>query len=1675
MSGAVNQPISLARRQSMLLASCAIAAALALSSPAGAQSYQAIGTPIFGAADPVHGDGRTDIDITASAAVIEWTPINSPVGGVVAFQSSGTAAFNSMLSDFTVLNRILVVDGSGNPDPTTAVSFLGRTESFVNGGQSVGGSVWFYSPGGIIAGAGAVFDVGNLVLTTSRIDDSQVLQSAGIQFSGVDRPGSGIHIQPGASLIARDSYIALVAPKVTQEGVVTANTAAYVAADAVDITFNGGLFNVAITEGSSAAGEILRHTGRTDAPGTIGPYNVFMVAIPKNDAITMLVGGKIGYTATEVAVDNGVVVLTAGRGLNSGSPSPTPFNATPASLTFSNATVAPNVLANAATDAGITGSNSFASSVTLRGGSRAMLTAVAGDTVAVVGNLVLDASSDSLSADGTGGNAILTATGATLQASSISLLADGSGSTGNIGIGGTARMELTNTSYTASQTLVSASGRGGTGFFGSVSPGGDGGLGRGGTATLSVNGGSFSSGFTEVDARSFGGAGGFGTPDGQGGDADGSTSLATASFTGLTIDDSTFLSILASAEGGRGAVGGAARGGSSSLTVANANLNQFDLRMDAFAEGGRGTVGNGGNALGGNILLTTAVDPLTSANITGSAYLDASGTGGDATDFSVSFGTGNGGEGRGGNISVIAGNGTIAFTPVEGDLEFTAQGTGGEGGIGGNGGNAIGGTVETIAKGGTLQLVGIDFIAGAEGGFGGNDDFGNGGNGGAATGGTVTFGAQDGELDLATINPSVDVSAIGGAGGIGGTSSGPASNGGHGGTATGGRLLLSASGDAGLFSALWSQIDLNNLAQGGFGGAGGAGTTGGRGGDGGSATGATVEIGTKLGTLTLGSGTSGLVISTTAVGGDGGNGGAGTDPNGEGAGGNGGNGTGGTVRVVVNGGSVAIDAPGTPEFYAHGNGGIGGIDGAGINVGASGNGFGGTVTLAVDDNDLTGGVGSATLGDTTIEVGGFRDDGIIDFGGRIEIHDRGSATGGGLRMASLNARSLGSPVSTDQATGQVFDFSSESRRVVIDGGATITHAGPVFMGGIASGGLDVGGSLDIASSNSINVLHGSPTASFDTITAGDFAATTPADFNAGVGSRISSAGGVLIDATTGITLHSLSAADNVDLTSLDGAVLVARDLASDGLISALGTNVTLNALGDLDVSLARATAGDVMVSSGGALGFELVHATGGAIFTAIGDVTISDSVSANSSVRIESDGDVNVTGIGQVRSDGDIAILAGGGLSVAADASIGLGAAPPPGGQSPTRVGGPADLVSIDVGQTLSVQGTIRGLAIELASADISVGPAALIGDTNTTSLLLANNGITRTVIGGSGGGTGYVLANAEFERLQAAQISVFAPRTGSTAGPAGAADLTIQTLDLLGSQTGTSSGRRPNLVGSDAGILFSTNGSIRIEGNVTLASAGQSDALTFSAGDRIDLVAPQGSILIADAQNALAGKLLLSADTVQVATTQATQDIATLTDLADINERLGTNEGALKPEGYLQANALEFRVADALYIQNSGGPGTGSTARAGFTAGSGGLTIDTGESQSAKIVINGRQSAGSTFVGGADLIPLLLINGSPPPTNGYDPGSTANGCVIDTNICRFDLHMPEIPVQDVIDEVVDAPDSDENQDGTAVVQTLNLPLIQLVDYSGLGFAPLIDEPVTGTGNDDLWIGDDGR
>ncbi|HEX7741095.1 MAG TPA: histidine kinase, partial [Sphingobium sp.] len=305
-----------------LLGGCASVLALAAPSALAQAGFQ--GTPtVQGTANPDFSTPGT-IVLRDEQTVINWRPNDTSGTGEIDFlPSNQTVLFRnevSGVSSFTVLNRILPVDGNG-VSVSRVVALNGTVQSQLNG--STGGSVWFYAPGGIVAGPNSLFNVGSLVLTSRDIDATGGLYGGAngdvIRFGAVGGGAGAVEVKAGADIraLSPNSYVALVAPRVVQGGTVTVNgTAAYVGAEAVDITINGGLFDISIGVGTSDPNGVV-HTGttaRVDSGTSSDAQRVFMVAVPKNNALTMLLSGNVGYDAANSVVQDGsAVVLSAGH------------------------------------------------------------------------------------------------------------------------------------------------------------------------------------------------------------------------------------------------------------------------------------------------------------------------------------------------------------------------------------------------------------------------------------------------------------------------------------------------------------------------------------------------------------------------------------------------------------------------------------------------------------------------------------------------------------------------------------------------------------------------------------------------------------------------------------------------------------------------------------------------------------------------------------------------------------------------------------------------------------------------------------------------------------------------------------------------------------------------------------------------------------------------------------------------------------------------------------------------------------------------------------------------------------------------------------------------------------------------------------------------------------------
>jgi filamentous hemagglutinin family protein len=988
-----------------LLISCAtvaMATAALLPQKAHAQAFQGrINSSIGSVARSNTTATSETITIGSPTATINWTPTGQPNGsGNIDFLPSGNVAtFQGTVSagNYTVLNRII-------PGGSTPIELNGTINALLSD-SSTGGNIWFYSPNGILIGANAVFNVGGLLLTTADPGSNWTTSPDGFAATApwVAAPGSFVTVSKGAQINAANSYVAMVAPRVTQAGTVNVNgSAAYVAADQVTMTVNQGLFDIAVDVGTDDPNGIV-HSGTTTGAANATAadnHSIYMVAVPKNSALTMLLeGGRVGFgDAVSADVRNGQIILSsgysvghddAGNALFDGLQLGSSVGGPAAGITIDggkfsssvNGAATGDILAQGSDGSGTGGTLEFDGNLTLQGLLSSRLVANAGDTVTVGGSANITADdfksfvgdSSATNVDARGGTAeIRAATG------------------GSIAINGSAAV-----SANAAATVNTATAYGGVAY--------------GGTALIDSQGGTITiGGSTNVFALAAADMAdnGFDGRDSQGGQAKvtaasgGSVSIGGA----LQVNadgDGSFSALESGGTGGRGIGGYAALSadGGASINISGQTI------VSATGYGGgviNSTGGTTGLGQGGEVdLLATNGGTI---GLGSTAYFNAAG-------FGQPFGTPpqqtalQGGEGDGGETYMNIDGGRIT---AAGDLNLFADGLGGTGMTGGDGygGSAYADMYEVA--GGALNVAGqLTVRAGGQGGNAVANATGAGGAGGSGTGGYAELFVSDYTQDApSTVSlGSADISAdgFGGVGGDGVT-------GGTGGAGQGGEADL----DLETGTVTSGNLSITAGATGGAGGTGSAGD-GGTGGDayGGSGYG---YIGTKI--------AADIQSNMQALGG---NGGAGTVQ------GDGGYAEGGSSFFYVASGG---ELDGSLDLTAKA------IGGTGAN---GGEGDGGEADLEVDglinalsiNLDASGTGGAGNSGDGGFSEGGYAD--LYIYGGSVDVTN-------GLRI--------------DANANDIFD---EALNVI--GGKGAVNGGDSLGGeagiDIYGGSLKVGGETDI--------------------------------------------------------------------------------------------------------------------------------------------------------------------------------------------------------------------------------------------------------------------------------------------------------------------------------------------------------------------------------------------------------------------------------------------------------------------------------------------------------------------------------------------------------------------------------------------------------------------------------------
>lgn len=1324
-----------------------------------------------------------------------------------------------------------------------------------------------------------------------------------------------------------------------------------------------------------------------------------------------------------------------------------------------------------------------------------------------VGDLMLGADGiggPSLGTAGTGigGTATATLTGGTLTASNLVATANGRGAngmdgddfssvplpTGNggAGQGGTATIRIDGADVTIFNGIEAhATGQGGGGgdYFASstASDAGDGGNGTGGNASITMVSGALSTANLIADASGTGGAGGtvFGSGSsgpiagvgvgGTGGIGQGGT--ATIDQAAMVSTDGAVAAIAAGigGAGGSGTIGGnggAGLGGLAQFIIRDFDAGTLGISVDATARGGNGGSSDdgdgadGGAATGGTGRIQ-ADGPNANVTVT-QANFSTDGTGGNGGAAFVGFGTtppvgftgGNGGNGAGGTLDVIANDGaavtissvtggpvTLSSSGIGGngaDGAFNNFGSGLLGGNGGNGGGAAGGTVHLLANGGTIGSGGapVSIIVGGTAGAGGLGGTGSAGNG------------ADG-IALGTSGGRAIVEALASATGPGQILFGDTTI-----TATGdtaGRIELRSAGLISMTSltaeALGTAPPTNNdtdVAPAGIFLAVD---------DGQIATGGAASLTTDS-SVGVYARSSGMVD----VGGDLAiNAGDQIDIRHDSLT--------GTAPTIQAGGSLIATAPtsisGTAGSLIDAGTALS-LTSSGGPVGINQANAGGTITVAAA-GDIAGTFVSG--GDVRLNAGGNIVASATANGGYVDPN-------GGTALGDLLADAAGSITLTNSAAARLFSVSA-GQAATINGGTAgqdmlvaagttaslanvsagrdilVTATNGVGVTGPAVAGRDI--TIAAASADFANLTDSSG-ATIDTlsagrnvtisasgaITGGSVAALGNVAASAGTTIDVASVAGgaVALVGATGVTVDSLSSQGATNLVSGNGAVAVGA-LASAAPVNVSANSMAIAGSGDLTFASLNADVGNAVVSATGNLSVAGGSVAGLADFSSGGDQLAIGSLTA---------GNVQLTA-----ANGAIALT-----NIASSGSV--------------------DAAALG---TIQIDGTVTGQAISLTSGDIDIGSAGRVGTAGVTNSLQIRNSNANapTFIGGTGARSGYHIDADELTRLYGGTISVFAPAVQdagvASLGSAAPPDVIIDSFTMAG---GASSA--PN-IGANGSLSIMTPGKARVIGNVQLTGLSAGNSLTIDAGDAIEVILGQGSIRLVNGSTPT-GMLNLVSDDVIVATSAAIADVAAAATIGAINDRLAQNDGIASDDGALYAGGIRADVVGGFYVQNSGA-GTAFDQRRGLTFGAQGLDVVT--SGPSRIVVNGVQLTSAGQVTGRDVVPLLTIAGGPVSSaaGSFDRGSTLNGCLIlgglSCSLFPSSGAGPGFPVQDLVHGLIDGGDpgqtdddgdSDSDGDGTRITAAADM-LITVRDLDPLSGEPLLDDPVTGAGNDDLW------
>jgi hypothetical protein len=744
--------------------------------------------------------------------------------------------------------------------------------------------------------------------------------------------------------------------------------------------------------------------------------------------------------------------------------------------------------------------------------------------------------------------------------------------------------------------------------------------------------------------------------------------------------------------------------------------------------------------------------------------------------------------------------------------------------------------------------------------------------------------------------------------------------------------------------------------------------------------------------------------------------------------------------------------------------------------GTGGDGVGGTASFT---NSGTGDIaaGSRSVGALTLNASGT---GVTATVGTARIADPASGTNGSATVQSVSATAAG----TIAPAGSGFQFNSSAGAFTVTDNFTVSTGGNAVFNVANTGSLIVGGAASISAQGDILLSHieqpGTPAATISATGALDMRAGrdilgtgtaivqgSPVRLVAirdllGTGLRILSGGRLGLFVGRDVSVGTIDVDGPLDTLDNQGNVSVAGKLnlpvsiTVADLLRVRNAPAVIRTPGDIKIGAAVTPGLDLATTNGTITLGSLNGPDGLAQFVklsapslAVGSLKVSDDIvlTATKGTITATTLDAGDTIAVTAASNATIGtMIAGTGISLDATGTATIDSAQATAGALNVKAGG-----------TVTVNTLATGSTVKITSGDIAIGASGRIGTAGTTTLVeLTNGDITRRSFYGGAPNDGYSLSSDEMGRLFADNITLIAPRTAASS--ATNPDVVVGAMTVT-SRANTQGGQ----LGAQGALTIQTQGRVRVTGAVALTGVGDANSVVIQAGDSIEIESPSGSIDLRGPNNALGGTIRLGAVDIIAASAGTTEAIRGSADIAAITTKLDTNDGPTIDEGILRARGLRFTVSSGLYIQNTGA-GTNAAQRRGFTSGLGGIAITANAGSSPRIAINGQATATSgVLTTGLDAIPLVTVNEQPAPSaTGYAAGSTINGCVFaNVDACK-PLLFPDNPgfsTRDRIDGPVDIGQDDRRP----------TPRIEIEDLNSFGYQPLIDEPVTGSGNDDLW------